>query len=221
MSVQIPLSVQDLSVGFSKPIFEKLNIEIQEKEFVTLMGENGVGKTTLIDTLMGYRSPYTGIVRFWGEEFSGDLRATINQKVGWVISHPEIYPAGLSIEGLLTSIKGLYSAWDNSLELKLANAFNLDLRKKLTHLSLGERSKVKLIKAIAFRPQLLVLDELTANLSQESKQAILEVLIDLFANSQMAILYISHSKDEALKLSDRVVYLTPSGLSSERGIKNA
>ena len=101
MSNRIPLLIQNLSVGFDKPIFKNLCLEIRENEFVTLMGENGVGKTTLIDTLMGYRKPFRGFIRFWNEEFSEDARAHINQKVGWVVSHHEMYPASLSIEGLL------------------------------------------------------------------------------------------------------------------------
>ncbi len=217
---QYPLVIQDLNIGFDKSLFANLHLKIKEKEFVTLMGENGVGKTTLIDTLMGYKKQAAGSIYFWGQDFSGNARSQINQKVGWVVSHQEVYPVGLSIEGLFNSIKPLYPTWDSTLESELVNRFKLNLQKKMCHLSLGERSKVKLIKALAFRPQLLILDELTANLSQESKEVILGALLDLFATSKMSVLYISHSKDEALRLSDRVIYLTTSGLKLDKGSQN-
>ena len=133
------------------------------------------------------------------------------------MSYRETYPPFLTVADFLLALRSLYPKWDTTLEAHLINRFNLDISKRLNHLSLGESSKVKLLKALAFRPELLILDELTANLSDESKKTILAVLIDLFSETDIAVLYISHSREEAVKLSDRILSLTPSGLT-ERGV---
>ena len=96
----------------------------------------------------------------------------------------------------------------------LVQRFQLDGSKTLTSLSLGEQSKIKLIKALAFKPDLLVLDELTANLSPDSKQVILQELLDQFSLRTMSVLYVSHSNEEAMRLSDAVYQLTANGLIS-------
>ncbi len=190
-----------------RPLLGDVSFEISVGKFVTLMGENGCGKTTLVELLMGIRIPQEGKILFWGEEPTLFSRGKINEKVGWVVSAKESYPIGTSIKTLLEALAPLYSSWDWDLVGRLERAFQLDLSKKLSTLSLGEHSKVKLIKALAFHPKLLILDELTANLSPASKSSIIQTILDLFAEGDMGILYISHSNEEANKLSDSILVL--------------
>lgn len=217
MNEYSPLEISDLSLKIGKEfILKDVNLEVKKHEFITLMGENGAGKTMLIDSVMGFMAPSSGVIKFWNKEFKKDDRLTINQKVGWVISHRETYPLGLTIRGLFDSIKHFYKNWDDELVLKLADDFKLNLNKELFYLSLGERSKVKLLKALAFHPELVILDELTSNLSPNSKGVILETIIDLFSKSEMSVFYISHFEDEASKLSDKIITLNTYGMI-ERG----
>jgi ABC-type cobalamin/Fe3+-siderophores transport system ATPase subunit len=81
-----PLQIKSLSWGFKKPLSQGIDLTVNENEFVTIMGENGCGKTTLIDCLMGLHNPQTGEIAFWGNEYKGSKIGKINQKVGWVIS---------------------------------------------------------------------------------------------------------------------------------------
>ena len=213
----MPLALKNITIGHRKPLTASFDLEVAPSEFVTLMGENGVGKTTLIDCLLGLASPLTGEIRFWGKPNSGAYRSVINQSVGWVISQQESYPLFTTIDGLLDSIAPLYPSWNWELCERLCKDFELDTQKRLVHLSMGEHSKVRLVKALSFEPRLIVLDELTANLSPTSKEVLLAALLDMFSAREMSVLYVSHSKEEAVKLSDRVLYLGKGGLKTMGG----
>jgi ABC-type multidrug transport system ATPase subunit len=210
-SAMFPLRVSGLSLAFKRPLFSNVNLEVANGQFVTIMGENGSGKTLLIDTLMGYRQPARGEVQFWGKNFS-ENRIELNQKIAWVVSHKEDYPLGLSVERFFASISEFYPTWDWQLVRDLYRDFELDRKKNLSILSLGENSKVKLIKALAFKPELLILDELTANLSPRSREIILNALIKAFCEKKMSVLYVCHSSEEAVRLSDQILVLTKDGL---------
>ncbi len=209
----IPLCIDRLGVAFrGKAIFQNLSLDVAQGEFVTIMGENGAGKTVLIEALMGYIRPSHGRVSYWGSEFKGQARRGLNNKIGWVLSHREDYPVGLTVKRFLDLHAACYATWDAAFVTELLAKFQLDIGKQLLTLSLGEQSKVKLIKALAFNPEMLVLDELTANLSPDSKQSIIDALIDRFSTGSLSVVYISHSDEEALRLSDRIFALTSHGL---------
>ena len=211
---KLPLKVENLSMSFSKPLFTGISLELQKGEFVTLMGENGTGKTVFLECLMGVRSPSTGNILFWQQQHRGKARGDINRKTGWVCSQGENFPPLMKIGRLLKWTSTIYPSWDESLCQRLLQNFQLDPEKRLSNLSMGESSKVRLIKALAFKPELLILDELTANLSEPSKDAVLSILLELFHDQNMSVLYISHSTEEAIKLSDRVLDFTSQGLEA-------
>jgi ABC-type multidrug transport system ATPase subunit len=214
MNEGVPLTVDGLTVKFSQTVFSDVSLEIRPKEFITIMGENGSGKSILVETLMGYHRPNRGSVFFWGRKYSGATRADLNRRIGWVLSRREDYPIGLTVNRFFQLLRASYHTWDESFARDLVEKFCLDSNKQLSTLSLGEQSKVKLIKALAFRPELVILDELTANLSPESKQSIIDALVSQFCEGKLAILNISHSKEEAFRLSDCVYHLTCDGLVS-------
>jgi len=203
------LKIRDLHFSHSKrELFKGVNLEIGSHEFVTVMGKNGCGKSTLISLLLGALIPDRGQIQFWGGN-----REKFSRQIGWVVSEREFYPPFFKVSQLMKELARFYPSWDENLERRLCEGFRIDVNKDLSTLSLGESAKVKLIKAIAIRPKLVILDELTANLDPESKQLITRELIDLFAScEEMSVLYVSHSDEEALRLSDRVLHLDSNGL---------
>lgn len=180
------------------------DLSIARGEFITIMGENGCGKTTFLDCLFGSKQPRRGAMKMVGQVNSPTNRGSINSQTGWVLSGKEDYPVKTTIRRFLDEISTFYETWDKSLESRLLSDFELVEDKKLTELSLGEQSKLKLLKALCFHPKLLILDELTANLSPKSQETIIETIIELFSENNMGVLCISHFKDEAWKMSDRI-----------------
>jgi len=179
-----PLVIENLSLGYRrKPLFQNLSLKVSRGEFVTLMGENGVGKTSLITCLMGQLEPLKGEVRFWGQRNRGSQRKSIQESVGWVLAERESFAPWLSLRWITQTLKKFYPNWNEELFQSLAEEFRLDLDSKVGTLSSGEASKFRLLKVMAFEPRLLILDELTANLSPESKAVITSLLIERFSQA--------------------------------------
>lgn len=166
------LETRSIGVRHHRPLFSDVSFTVGNGEFVTLMGENGAGKTTLLKTLLGTFPLSSGEIRFFGKPANELDRAELHQNVTWVLSDREDFPPTLKIYELLKSLSRIYRNWDHNLETELIRAFQLSENAVLNHLSQGEMAKLKLIRAIAPRPQLIVCDELTANLSPDSKKQI-------------------------------------------------
>ena len=213
------LKVEDLGVSIDgRKIFENVNIRIDPNQFITIMGENGVGKTTFVETLFGLRHFDQGSIQIWGQPVKNPkknpLKFELISKMQCVMATPEKYPSGITLAEFLSLMaKTFPDRWDRDLSQYLVTSFKLELEKNIDSLSLGEHSKIRLMKALAFHPKLLVLDELAANLSPESRQIVLSVLMDMFASSgNMAVLYTSHFIEESLQLSDKIFDLRKDGL---------
>ena len=217
---QHPLEFKNLSIGYKKALSQSINLSVKEGQFVTIMGENGCGKTTLIDTMMGLNKVIEGSITFWGRPHNSSNNLEVDKKIAWVISQKERYSPLLRIKDYLKVLSMAHEKWDQKLCDQLIEKFKVDVDKRMFHLSLGEHSKVRLLKALSSQPQLLILDELTANLSPQSKKVLTECLIDLFAKNKMSVLYISHFEDEAMRLSDEVYVLDKDGLN-KRGVQSA
>ncbi|MFZ9596647.1 MAG: ATP-binding cassette domain-containing protein [Bdellovibrionia bacterium] len=201
-----PLTIHQLNLkSGNQELCRNFSLEVGPHQLISLMGENGVGKTSLLEAICGVRKIEGGEVLFWDRPLADYDSFEIFSKVGWVTSAPESYPLGLKVSELFQFLSQIHRNWNSKLAHGLCESFRLVPEKKLAHLSLGEHSKVRLIKAMAFEPELLLLDELTANLSPDSKDAVLSALLDLFNRTEMSVLYVCHSKEEAIRLSDRVI----------------
>jgi ABC-2 type transport system ATP-binding protein len=136
---------------------EDLNLSVPEGSVFALIGPNGTGKTTTIRVLMNILHPDGGTVDVLGTP-SRALTYRDFQRIGYV-SEAQRLPEGLTIAQYFAYLRSLYPAWDRELERELCEQFELPPSRKLKHLSHGMRMKTLLIGALAFRPQLLVLDE--------------------------------------------------------------
>lgn len=208
MAAIAPLEIKNLTFSYKQPLLQNLNLRVETKEFVTIMGENGSGKTTLVDCLLGCTLPQSGDIRFWGRHHRDSDRAINNAKIGWVMAARETFLPWQTVQEILRAHQLHFANWNDNLCADLLEKFHLPPTKKFGHLSTGENSKLRLVKALSHEPELLILDELTANLSPESKNVVIEVLLDRFAQSEsMSVLYVCHNLEEALRLSDRVLVL--------------
>ncbi|MBO5531270.1 MAG: ABC transporter ATP-binding protein [Fibrobacter sp.] len=162
-----------------------VSLEIPQGSFFALLGPNGAGKTTLLRLLCGRFAKFSGSL-----EFAADVRGTngfLNPLAcGILLENPGIYPK-LSIAEYIDYFVGFFAArsvsWNEAVVREriasLAKKLDLpSLETRMSTLSLGNRQKVQLLRAMAPKPRLLILDEPVANLDPMSRETVWSLLAD-------------------------------------------
>ena len=210
LSVPVPagsLTLSDLTFGYPGiSIFEGVSLSMPIEGLTQVVGPNGGGKTTLARILLGLIRPHRGSV-----SVLGNAPAVARRRIGYVPQHALYdphFPAlvmEVVLTGLLRRSFGFYTRGDK--HAAVATLADLDLtalaRSRFSALSGGQRQRVLLARALVSRPDLLILDEPTANVDRESA-ARLERLIRA-QKSRLGILLITHDFDFLADSVDRVL----------------
>ena len=190
---------------------EAIDIDIWPQQIHALLGENGAGKSTLVKTIYGLIQPSDGEMRWQGEKIvlSGPSEARA-RGIGMVFQHFSLFDnltvaenVALGLDGKRivrrTSRRGLQ-------EVSRVYGLPLDPKREVWQLSVGERQRIEIVRALMQNPKLLILDEPTAVLTpQEADQ--LFVVLDRLKAEGRAILYISHKLEEVKRLCDTATIL--------------
>ena len=179
------IDITNLSVSIKdKKIFSNITFDINQKDLINILGPNGSGKTTLVKTIMGFQKIHIGRVEHFGEKLYGYVPQYFN-------SMPYIKITVLEFLKL-SNITNL--SIDNAIEITEINSF---LQKDLGQLSGGGLRKILIAKALLHSKEVLFLDEPTCWLDRESQQKFYNLIKNLNANFNFAIVLISH--DPSLK----------------------
>jgi ABC-2 type transport system ATP-binding protein len=173
-------------------------------EVVGIVGPNGAGKTTLLETIAGFRQVDTGGISVLGFDPWQDPVA-VRSSLGFMTDDLPIF--SMRIGDLLRTLSGYYATWDADLVQELLTRFELDAQKKTGELSRGEGTRVRLIAAMAFRPQLLVLDEPAAGLDLSGRHALLESVLGVVRDPSRSVIFSSHLLHDVERISDRLLVL--------------
>ena len=200
-----------------------VTLSLGEGEILALLGENGAGKTTLMNILFGHYAADEGHVRVFGEELPpGRPRAAIAAGVGMVHQHFTL-AGNLSVldnvmlgSEPLTRARSARAAARRKL-LQIAERFGLpvDPDAKVSRLSVGERQRVEILKALYRDARILILDEPTAVLARPEAQKLFETLRDM-TKGGLSLIFISHKLHEVMAASDRVAVLRGGKMVAER-----
>lgn len=201
---------------FEKIALKDVNLEINQGEFIGLIGHTGSGKSTLVQHLNGLIKPTSGDIIIEDVNISkkGVNLKSIRQKVGLVFQYPEyqlfeetIYKdiafgpknLGLSEEEVHQRVKeSMESVGLDYEELKDRSPFEL---------SGGQKRRVAIAGVIAMKPKVLVLDEPTAGLDPRGRDEILGEIHELFKREGITIILVSHSMEDVAKLVDRILVM--------------
>jgi putative ABC transport system ATP-binding protein len=216
------LRLENLGKRFSQdrpPIFEGLNLELRQGEYLAVMGESGVGKSTLLNLLAGLDRPDAGRVVLEGIDLStlDDDGATLLRRraVGFVFQAFHVLPY-LSVEqnvSLPLNLLGLGEAETRERTRDMLLAVGIDglAHRYARELSGGEVQRVAIARALVHRPRLVLADEPTGNLDARSASQILQLLrTQVKAHAGGGIL-ITHSR-AAADTADRILILDAGGL---------
>ncbi|RAV13850.1 ABC-F family ATP-binding cassette domain-containing protein [Paenibacillus contaminans] len=193
------LQISDLavSVGDGKKLFKDASFQLTRGDTAALIGPNGIGKSTLLKTLIGQHSPDSGTIR-WGT----------NVKIGYYDQEQ----TGLNPNK--TVLEEVWSAYPHLEEARIRTVLGNylfsgeDVFKKVAGLSGGEKARVSLAKLMLLNANMLILDEPTNHLDLFSKEVLEAALIDY----EGTLLFISHDRYFLNKMAERVLEMTAKGI---------
>jgi ABC-2 type transport system ATP-binding protein len=170
-----------------------------------LVGENGAGKTTLIKHILGLLKAQSGSVRVFGRDPVADSVGVLG-RIGYLSEYRDL-PAWMNISQLLRYTRAFYASWDEQYAEELREQFGLDPAARVKTLSQGQQAKAGLLLALAFRPQLLLLDEPSTGLDPVVRRDILEAIIRTVAEEGRTVFFSSHLLDEIERVSDQLAMI--------------
>ena len=209
------LRVENISKCFGEHYANKnISLYVNEGEILTLLGENGAGKSTLMNILSGLYAPSSGDIYIRGEKVSFASSAeAVRAGVGMVHQHFMLVEAMTMLENIILGERkspGFFIKKDaRRKEIEaLQEEFGLqvDLDRKVTDASVGERQRAEILKALYHGADLLILDEPSAALTDIEVKG-LYLIMSKLALQGKGIIFISHKLREVLHISDRVAIL--------------
>jgi ABC-2 type transport system ATP-binding protein len=170
-----------------------------------LVGANGAGKTTLIKHILGLLRAESGSVRVFGRDPVAEP-AFVLSRIGYLSEENDL-PGWMRVDELIRYTRAFYPTWDDAFAEELRKTFGLDLAAKVKSLSKGQKARAGLLIALAYRPELLVLDEPSSGLDPIVRRDILGAVIRTIADEGRTVLFSSHLLDEVEQVADHVTMI--------------
>lgn len=204
---EIVLETEGLTKYYgSIPAVDHLDLKIPRGCICGFVGRNGAGKTTAIKLMLGLLRPTAGTSRLLGCD-SSELTPAIRQRIGYVTEGHRLF-RWMSIAELEKFQRSFFpNQWDGKFFADMIEYFELPKKKKIKHLSNGQRAQVSLALALAPNPELLIMDDPTLGLDAAIRRQFLEGMIELIMREGRTVLFSSHILGDVERVSDRIVVI--------------
>jgi len=206
------LEINDLHAGYGRiPVLSGISFTVGEREVIGVLGHNGMGKTTLLKTLIGQVPLERGTIRFAGADISTvPSYRRARSGMGYVPQGRAIFPNLTVYENLrMGFVENGINSEENVVKDILARFPRLDslVERQGATLSGGEQQILAVARCLCGQPKLLLLDEPTEGIQPSIVQEILEILIGLHRHQGLAIVVVEQSLDFIRRLSDRILLI--------------
>ena len=195
------------SVDSETHALDDINLEIDNQEFVSIVGPSGCGKTTILSLISGLMRPTSGDIKVAGKSPSpkDNLTGYMFQRdnlLPWRTIEKNIY-FGLEIKRQKTNERKKYA-------LDLAKKYGIGdfLKKHPSELSGGMRQRVALIRTLALKPELLLLDEPFSALDYQTRLELCDHIFEIIKSEKKTAILVTHDIQEAISMSDRIIVLS-------------
>jgi iron complex transport system ATP-binding protein len=223
------LSTSNLSIGYQSKkekniIAENLNLTFEEGKLISLVGGNGIGKSTLLRTITGIQKPLAGTVTLKEKEIHLYDSLSLAQNLSLVLTE-KLPPSNLTVFELIALGRQPYTNWLGKLSAEDLEKINQAIA--LTHvehlidkrhheISDGQLQIVLIARALAQDTPLIILDEPTTHLDLFHKVSVFKLLKKLSQETNKCILFSTHDIDLAIQLSDEMIVMSESSVEQDQ-----
>ena len=183
-------------------VVDDLSLRVPYGTVYGLLGRNGAGKSTTIKMLLGLVHPDRGRSELLSED-SAALSPAVRARIAYLAEGHPLY-RWMTVGQAARFSRSFYPRWNGPLVEQILDHFELPLRKKLRHLSRGQRAQVALALAVAPDPDLLILDDPTIGLDTVVRRDFLESMIQIIQRRGRTILFSSHILSDVERVADRI-----------------
>jgi ABC-2 type transport system ATP-binding protein len=200
------IEISELTRRFdSKTALDAVTLTFPRGAVYGLVGANGAGKTTLIKHVLGLLRAQSGSVRVFGVDPVADPVSVLS-RIGYLSEENDL-PGWMRLDELIRYSRAFHPDWDDAYVEELRQSFALDLAAKVGNLSKGQKARVGILIALAYRPDLLVLDEPSSGLDPIVRRDILGAIIRTIAHEGRTVLFSSHLLEEVEQVADHVTMI--------------
>lgn len=201
-----PIEIENLYHNYGKrELYNSLSLSIPKGKIYALLGKNGVGKTTLIQILMGFMRPTSGECRIFGDPAHA-IRPITRERVGLLFERHLAYEF-FTIEQVEKFTRAFYTRWRPELYYGLIDKLGLPYTHRIGHMSEGQRSQVVLGLILAQDPELLILDDYSMGLDAGYRRLFIDYLCEHLKDGKHTVVITSHVIQDMRNFVDEVVFM--------------
>ncbi|UJF34157.1 ABC transporter ATP-binding protein [Paenibacillus hexagrammi] len=205
--VTYAISIEGASKELDKIHVGPIQLQVEPGYVIAVVGTNGSGKSTLFRMLNNLIKPDEGSIRILDMQYPQD-EVAIKQRMGYVPELEMWSALGFTrIRDLTDFVARAYPNWNQELAKRLFTRFELDGGQKLEHLSKGMKRKLAFVHAVAFEPDILLLDELTSGLDPFAWKAMMNEITAYMDGGQRTVLMATHILEEVKQIADMVAFI--------------
>lgn len=219
------VEVQNIGMKYQAPngeinAIKEISFNVKQGEFVSLVGPSGCGKSTLLSIISGLLRPSKGKVLIFGEEV-----LAASEKVGYMLQKDYLFDWRTIYQNVLLGleIRKKLTDQNRNYAIKLLKTYGLYdfIDKYPSQLSGGMRQRAALIRTLAVKPEILLLDEAFSALDYQTRLAVNEDIYNIIKNENKTAIMVTHDISESISMSDRVIVLSerPAVIKSIHEIK--
>lgn len=206
------LSIKDINMNYHslKGVTEALkdiNFEVEKGEFISIIGPSGCGKSTLLNIISGILKPSSGEILYCNKQVGVNL-----DKMGYMFQKDYLFPWLTVWENVLLGlkIKKINTAENREYVEELLKSYDLDKFKghRPAQLSGGMRQRVALIRTLALKPEILLLDEPFSALDYQTRQKVTDDVYEIIKKEKKTAIMVTHDLGEAIIMSNKVIVLS-------------
>lgn len=187
----VAASARNVSKSFrGRAVLQDLCFQVERGSVVGLLGANGSGKTTLLKILLGLLPLDSGAAGILGAD-AGNLPPEVRARIGYVPQASQLF-AWLTGKTMLRYVGSFYPNYDHEYAQSIAERLRVSLKTVIEHLSPGQQQRLSIVRALATRPEFLILDEPMSALDPAARLYVIEELLGTRRTNELTVIVSSH-----------------------------